>query len=227
MYGFIFADLGSHDFVVEREKANIPTRLGPETGTRSVVSTATKPEKVDGKVVELVTKREVYSPLLLANAAPLPKEWQKPRRLRRVTPLLTCIRALFEYQRNHPNAATQPTPVLPTMNDLRPFTSLATSMHAELMLPADTLPASYLASFLRNLGAELAPVTAFLGGQLAQDVINVLGRREQPIQNLLLFDADSGRSDVFAMHPIFGDEHVVSEAAQAVQAEQGVEIIVD
>ena len=46
-------------------------------------------------------------------------------------------------------------------------------------------------------------MTAFLGGQLAQDVINVLGQREQPIQNFLLFDGEDSKGPVYALHPIF------------------------
>ena len=52
-----------------------------------------------------------------------------------------------------------------------------------------------------NVGSELAPVTAVLGGQLAQDVINVLGQRQQPIQNLIVFDGDSNEAPMYALHP--------------------------
>jgi ubiquitin-like 1-activating enzyme E1 A len=69
-YGFIFADLGTHDYVVEREKSNRPTRIAPETATRSVIASSTKKE--NGKVIELVTKRELYTPLLLGTTVPFP-----------------------------------------------------------------------------------------------------------------------------------------------------------
>lgn len=197
MYGFIFADLGEHEFVVEREKSNRPTRIGKETDTRSVVATTTKKE--NGKFIELVTKREIYSPLLLANTSPLPTDVQNhPRKLRKIHPLLTCIRALWDYQRNGHG-------VYPSNShaDLQRFTEIATERHAELKLPVETLKAELLRSFLQNLGSELAPVTAFLGGQLAQDVINVLGKREQPIQNLMLFDGEESAGPIYALHPIF------------------------
>lgn len=70
------------------------------------------------------------------------------------------------------------------------------------MLPPDTLRSEFLRSFLQNIGSEIAPVTAFLGGQLAQDVINVLGQREQPIQNFLLFDGEESNGPVYALHPM-------------------------
>jgi ubiquitin-like 1-activating enzyme E1 A len=195
-YGYIFADLISHDYVIQRDKSNVPTVLKAETSTRSVVAATTKKE--NGKVVEIVTKREIYSPIAPVNSAPLPAEHLKNRRrLRQVTPLLSAIRALWEFQRLSSNA-----PPSHSHADLELFTTLATAKHKELQLPPETLSSEFLRSFLQNVGAELAPVTAFLGGVLAQDVINVLGGREQPIQNFLLFDAGESKAPVYALHPL-------------------------
>ncbi|KAJ4367118.1 E1 ubiquitin-activating protein aos1 [Neocucurbitaria cava] len=194
LYGYIFADLGEHDFVIEREKGNRATQIGSEGGTRTVIGVQVKRE--NGKVVELVSKREKYSPLILAKDPMLPPEIAgNARRLKKVHPLLTCVRALWEYQRDGHGVF----PV--THQDLLLFTTLAKVKHKELNLPAETLTPDFVKSFLQNLGSELAPVTAFLGGQLAQDVINVLGQREQPIQNLMLFDGEDSAGPVYPLHP--------------------------
>merc|ERR1712093_319551 len=168
-YGFIFSDLIQHDYVVEREKSNRATVLGPETRTRSVVDVKVKKE--GGKNVEMVTKRELYSTWFLASdAASLPAEFLKSRRrLKAVTPILSCLRALWEFLQ---------------FNDGR--------------MPSTT---EDLRKFLQNLGSEVAPVTAVLGGQLAQDVINVLGARQQPIQNMVIFDGDSMEAPSYPLHP--------------------------
>lgn len=197
LYGYIFADLVEHRFVIEREKSNRATQTGPESTTRNVTGVQVKRE--NGKVVELVSKQELYSPLMLAKDSPLPPEIAgNARRLKRVHPLLTCVRALWEYQRNGHGVFPSHTP-----QDLQLFTTLANVKHKELLLPVESLKADFLRSFLQNLGSELAPVTAFLGGQLAQDVINVLGQREQPIQNLMLFDGEDSAGPVYTLHPIF------------------------
>ena len=81
------------------------------------------------------------------------------------------------------------------------FTVLATQKHKALGLPDETLRSEILRKFLQNLGSEMAPVTAVLGGQLAQDVINVLGHRQQPIQNMVLFDGDTMEAPMYALHP--------------------------
>ncbi|KAL8679240.1 MAG: hypothetical protein Q9186_004482 [Xanthomendoza sp. 1 TL-2023] len=196
-YGFIFADLIVHDYVIEREKSNVPTQLKAETVTRTVIASNTKSE--NGKQIEMVTKREHYSPINLANTSPLqPEQVGSWRRKLQVPPLLTCLRALWDFQSEAGRS-------LPTQShtDLQLFTRLATEKHKELQLPSETLRSEFLRSFLQNVGSEIAPVTAFLGGQLAQDVINVLGQREQPIQNFLLFDSDDSKGPVYALHPIF------------------------
>ncbi len=195
-YGYIFADLIQHEYVIEREKSNIPTVLKAESATRSIVATSTKKEH--GKLVEMVTKREIYSPIILANSSPIPPEHLSSRRRKlQIPPLLTCLKALWEFQ--------SISGTLPSHShaDLELFTTLATEKHKELQLPSETLRSEFLRSFLQNLGSEIAPVTAFLGGQLAQDVINVLGQREQPIQNFLLFDGEDSKGPVYALHPIF------------------------
>ena len=213
-YGFVFSDLISHDFAIEREKSNAPS-VTQETPTRSILNIATKVE--NEKVIEMVTKREVYSPFLLANTSPLPEDLTRlPRRRRQVTPLLTCLRALWEFQKlphnntkantNDPQNNSNRLPTLTSRQDLELFTKLARDCHHELKLDIATLDSTFLRTFLENLGCELSPVAAFVGGSLAQDVINVLSAREQPLQNLLLFDGEKSVAPIYSLHPFFPPE---------------------
>ncbi|PYH74066.1 E1 ubiquitin-activating protein AOS1 [Aspergillus vadensis CBS 113365] len=198
-YGFMFADLISHDFVIERTKSNVPSAT-QETPTRSILNITTKKE--NEKVIEMVTKREVYSPLILANTSPLPEEFTRiARKRKQVTPLLTCLRALWEYQKSSGGA-------LPTFShqDLELFTKHARDCHQELKLDITTLDAGFLRTFLQNLGSELSPVAACVGGYLAQDVINVLSAREHPLQNMLLFDGERSTAPIYPLHPFFPPE---------------------
>ncbi|OJJ68729.1 hypothetical protein ASPBRDRAFT_132944 [Aspergillus brasiliensis CBS 101740] len=198
-YGFVFADLISHDFVIERTKSNVPSAT-QETPTRSILNITTKKE--NEKVIEMVTKREVYSPLILANTSPLPEEFTRiARKRKQVTPLLSCLRALWEYQKSSGGA-------LPTFShqDLELFTKHARDCHQELKLDIATLDAGFLRTFLQNLGSELSPVAAFVGGNLAQDVINVLSAREHPLQNMLLFDGERSAAPIYPLHPFFPPE---------------------
>ena len=199
VYGYIFADLMSHDFVIERTKSNVPSKP-QETPTRTILNITTKKE--NEKVIEMVTKREIYSPLILANTSPLPEEYtNRPRRRKQVTPLLSCLRALWEFQKTSGGR-------LPTFSrqDLENFTQSARDRHQELKLDIETLDSSFLQSFLQNLGSELSPVAAFVGGGQAQEVNNVLCAREQPLQNLLLFDGEKSSAPIYPLHPFFPPE---------------------
>ncbi|KIX98212.1 uncharacterized protein Z520_06292 [Fonsecaea multimorphosa CBS 102226] len=200
MYGYIFADLLVHDFVIEREQRNKPTKVGDmETSTKCVRAVESKKE--NEKTMELITYRETYSPFQLANLSPLPARIKNTRRSRtKVTPLLSCLRALFDFQGQMGGR-------LPAHSraDLELFTRLANQKHLELSLPLETLRSDFLRAFLQNLGSEISPVVAFLGGYLAQDVINVLGQKEQPLQNWLLFDGEEFTATQFSIHPINDD----------------------
>jgi len=197
MYGYIFADLVDHSFVIEREQSNRVTQPGTETSTRRVTNIRTKKE--NGKAIEMVTKQEIYSPLMLVKDSPLPPEIaNSARKLKKVHPLLSCVRALWEFQRSGHG-------IYPANTDdgIALFTTITQVKHKEHMLPGNTLTKEVLKDFLQNLGCEMPPVSAFLGGQLAQDVINVLGQREQPIQNLVLFDGEDLSAPIYTLHPIF------------------------
>ncbi|KAG9615658.1 hypothetical protein KCV04_g16173, partial [Aureobasidium melanogenum] len=66
-------------------------------------------------------------------------------------------------------------------------------------MPAETLTAEFLRSFLHNIGSEIVPTAAFVGGRLAEDVINVLGKREQPIQNFVMFDGENFDGPIYPL----------------------------
>ncbi|KAI9790400.1 MAG: hypothetical protein M1816_005218 [Peltula sp. TS41687] len=200
-YGYMFSDLIRHEYVIERERSNVATKVGhQETPTRSIIDVSTKREANNKTVIELVTKQELYTPLMLAHTAPLPKELVgSRRRAKQISPLLSCFKALWDWQqRPH---SFRLLPAVSDFIDVQSFTRIAVEAHKELGLPPETLTSQFLGNFLQNLGSELSPATAFLGGQLAQDVINVLGQREQPVQNFLCFDGLESKGVVYALHP--------------------------
>lgn len=196
MYGFIFSDLIEHDYVIKRDAGNVATAAPfQESRTRSV--TAVTESKDGPKTIESVSKRELYSTWFLASdVATLPAEYvSSRRRLKAVSPALSCLRALWEF------TSLQGGRLPSNREDLKLFTQIATQKHKALNLPGETLRPEFLRSFLQNLGSEIAPVTAILGGQLAQDVINVLGQTQQPIQNMVIFDGTTMEAQMYALHP--------------------------
>lgn len=197
VYGFMFADLIQHNFSYERDPSNTVLKAGDaETTTRTLVDV----KRVDTaeKKRELVTKREVYQPLILVNSAPLPAEVRStPRRMRAVPPLLPCLRALWEFENMNGGAG----PSTETPADLANFTRLVKQSSDELQLPPGHVKSEFLRMFTQNAYHELAPTSAFIGAALAQDVINVLGGKQQPCQNFMLFDGEEGKAEILALVP--------------------------
>ncbi|KAI0445027.1 hypothetical protein F4803DRAFT_211861 [Xylaria telfairii] len=195
LYGYIFCDLIEHDYVLKRDKGNVITPIGQESRFRSVVEVKTQKEST--KTTELVSKRDFYSTWdLVSETSLLPAEYTKSRRrLKAVTPALSCLRALWGFQTQFDRVPDH------TSDDLQRFTRSATHNHTILSLPPETLRAEFLRSFLQNINSEVAPVTAILGGQLAQDVINVLGQNQQPIQNMVIFDGNKMEANMYPLHP--------------------------
>ena len=194
-YGFIFTDLIQHTYIISREKSNIETKLGPETPTRSIID-VTSSRGSDGKTTEQVTKTETYTPINLANTSRL-TPWHLANRRRKflVSPILSCIRALWDYQ-----ATTGNVELSHTAADLAHFTRLANEKHKELSLPPETLRSDIVKSFVQGIGSEIGSVCACLGARLAEDVINVVGGKEQPIQNFVVFDGDETKAQIYALH---------------------------
>lgn len=193
-YGFIFADLVTHDYIIQREQSNRPTPTKPETSTRSTISVTSKKES-DGKTTEIVTKRENYCPLILANSSPLEFSIRhNARKLRQVPSLLPCLRALFDFQRTYLRLPNPQTP-----QDLAAYSNMVLEHVKQLSLPDGAVQGDFLRSFIQMIGAEIVPTAAFVGGRLAEDVINVLGKREQPVQNFALFDGEAMVAPIYCL----------------------------
>ncbi|KAF3193455.1 hypothetical protein TWF225_010203 [Orbilia oligospora] len=195
LYGFVFADLIKHQFVIERERSNVETKIGSETRTRSLVSATTRKEP-GGKFTEFVTKEEVYCPLEQVVVSQIDKTW-RPRKRKAVSSVLPAVFGLWKFQETHGR--------LPDPDEHKEDTKLfMASMHESrnsLGLPLDNIDPSFAISFLDSVGTELSPVAAILGGMLAQGVINFLGKREQPLQNILVFDGDVTSAPIYCLRP--------------------------
>jgi ubiquitin-like 1-activating enzyme E1 A len=190
-------DLISHNYVVKAPPSNIGLKVGSKPGsTRSVLSIQRKRE--DDKVWETVEYNRTFTPLILANSSPLhPSIIERRRRKKNVSPVLPCLRALWDFQKQlgrlpdtHNNT-----------DDLKAFTILAMEKVKELTLDNSFLNSEFLRKFLQNLGTEMAPVSAMVGGLLAQDAINAIQHSEAPINNLCLFDGDSYNVSVYSLRP--------------------------
>ena len=80
----------------------------------------------------------------------------------------------------------------PTWDDLDSFTQAVNLKLSELCLPSAVCTSAHVRDFVAHLAfPDLSGVAAVVGGILSQDVLNVLGRKEMPLKNWLVFDGSA------------------------------------
>ena len=159
------------------------TVVGPETQTRSIVKIT---EKKDGpRVIETLVKVEKYKALEEAvQKVGLFGSKFSGRKLLKISPLLPALLTYWDVD---------------GCGDLCNFEELLVEKTRALGLPAGIIKEQFVTSFSRGIGTELSPVAAVVGGVLGQDVLNVLGQKEQPIQNLFLFRGDTSEGPIYTL----------------------------
>ncbi|EPQ30282.1 uncharacterized protein PFL1_02398 [Pseudozyma flocculosa PF-1] len=164
--GYIFSDLGaSHDFITERV-------LPPS-------SSSTQPEK------KRIKNRTTFVPL----SHSLDMTWagieaRKIKRLR-LAPGLWTVWASWEAQQHGGGGGGE-------LREVAERMMVERGVDPSLVFEAQGVDRqawfqTYAAS--TSTRGEFAPTCAVLGGLLAQDVLNALGGREEPITNWLILDA--------------------------------------
>lgn len=185
--GYVFSDLGAYDYVVERT--------------------------VPGKDTSVMRMHQDFVPL----ADSLSVKWTESSAVPRFSPGLWGLWALWEYLADGPKS------------DLKLDTYTADLEKTALRLLSEKGVSERLVFGRRSvergpyfvcvllLTSELAnatiaiargehaggfsPVAAVLGGIVAQDILNALGHREEPIVNWCILDAARGTAQVHSVGP--------------------------
>lgn len=180
LYGYCFIDL--IEFISTDEKlknGNIRTRPGKLSENKEILEVVERTDEEDnGKVYEVIRTKNIYKPfcdMLKFDPLTLSQQMTK-RQLRKITNALPLTLANFNAKGTNISAAT------------------AQQVAQELGLPVSdsyNLSADFIATFNRMKNIEYPPVNAIVGGAVAQDVINVLGKQESPLNNFLVFDSNT------------------------------------
>ncbi|EGW33757.1 uncharacterized protein SPAPADRAFT_59120 [Spathaspora passalidarum NRRL Y-27907] len=187
MFGYILTDLIEHTSVSVKEAGNQPRVVGTELSRNKTITNVESKEKSND---EIVTIRDVFSPLKeIFKSQELPKQLNK-RQLKRLSGVVPLIFALFDITRpNDPD----------TVIDVEVLRVKAIEICNLLNIPAETVTPDYLDVFSRQAFAEFAPVAAVIGGALAQDIIQFLSKKESPINNVLILDAVNSEMPIYSL----------------------------
>lgn len=185
MFGYIFTDLIKHESRVESEMGNQPRTANTKING---VKTISKVEIKEADKKEVVTIVDAFVPISeIFTSSRLPSQLTK-RQLKRLSAALPLVLSLFELER-----LSNPEDVV----DIEKLKAALLKVCSVLGLPESVITDQYLHFFSNQAFAEFAPVAAILGGILAQDVIQYLGKKESPINNCLILDAHQSEIPIY------------------------------
>ncbi len=165
----------------QRMKGNIPTTTGKDSTTREIHSVAAKRE--GAAVIEILQCTETYAPIYDTLHRSLATLRKKERR--RVPPLLPALHALWQLEESSTKQVGRDE-----------LAERAMRIAEVLDIPTSVVSTAFIDTLVESFGQEVSPVVAILGGILAQDVLNVIGKKEQPLQNYFFYAGDSGEGSI-------------------------------
>jgi ubiquitin-like 1-activating enzyme E1 A len=121
------------------------------------------------------------------------------------TPLSTAINVDFA-SKLRPKLRKKVSPLLPVMMALLDSTSevdtdtlfkKSQAQATTLGLPDSIVSQTLVEDVVNGHGCELSPVAAIVGGILAQDVLNVLSKRSQPVDNWFVYNGETGDGPIY------------------------------
>lgn len=172
MFGYIINDLIEHvsenskDIGNQLRKPNTPINLHK-------LITDVKYDKSENK--EVLTIKDSYPSIKEIFTSKKLKSQLNKRQFKRLSPTLPLIMSLFEFDRN-------------SSIDEDILRQKLIETCEILDIPPSVITDDYLNVFINQKYTEFAPTSAILGGCLAQDIIQYFGRKESPINNVLILD---------------------------------------
>ncbi|XP_068034303.1 SUMO-activating enzyme subunit 1 [Anomalospiza imberbis] len=184
-HGYMFADLGEHEFVEEKPKvAKVST--GVEDGPEA------KRARLEPAETTMVKKRLQFCRLREALAV----EWRGEKAtaaLRRTAPDYFLLQVLLQFRSE---AGRDPCP-RSVPEDSQRLLRLRREVLEALGVGPQLLPEQFH-SFCFS---EMAPVCAVVGGVLGQEVVKALSQRDPPHNNFFFFDGVRGQGMVECLGP--------------------------
>ncbi|CAL9734502.1 DNA damage tolerance protein RHC31 [Monosporozyma servazzii] len=177
LFGYIFIDLIKFEAKDKKLQSIKPSELGVVSTNKEIVHLdVTKDPEDEKRIYENIVTMNKYIPFneLLSTACLEGKLTR--RQLKRVSSILPLTLAHLK-----------DTDLIDT--DVSQYKDQVNKMCEQLRIdPALILKPEYIEQFITQHHVEYAPVAAILGGAVAQDVINILGKRQQPLNNFIIFD---------------------------------------
>ncbi|CCF56335.1 hypothetical protein KAFR_0B00350 [Kazachstania africana CBS 2517] len=173
LFSYIFVDLIEFKSEDEKLKSIKATETGYISTHREIVHVETRQDDEDPeKVFEKITTRNTYKHFGEMLLSPTLEKKLTKRQLKRVSNVLPMTLTLLSQN----------------CSNLDEFKNETIKMCDRLTINPKSLSGDYLEQFYNQIGLEFSPVSAIIGGAIAQDVVNILGKRSSPLNNFIVFD---------------------------------------
>lgn len=198
-YGYMFADLGTHRYVVEKQKV-IEHKKGQPA--------AKKAKTIEPEDVEMEEKVSNYCSLAEAEKQNF-TSGKSLRQIQQVTKTYLVMKVLHAYSQKF-NGFPKELKGQQTIDDLL---DTRNEVLESLQLDSDMLPDCFASQCI----GELCPVNAIVGGILSQEVIKAVSGKDAPHENFFFYDGNATSGVVLKIAPE-AEEKPKSEDGQ--QAEE-------
>lgn len=204
LFSYIFVDLIDHSATYKKSKSNVSTKLGKLYSFCEVVNVAVTIE--NDKSFENITTRDTFKSFrdflqsLDTKTDSILETYTTRRKLKRISPILPLTLAAFDYTYNS-KQHQEPQEQISTEDLEKNLEARAKLISENLSIPVTCLEGkgNIVKVFASQLNNEFAPVSAIVGGALAQDVINTLGKKGRPINNFVILDGMTGDMPIFTI----------------------------
>lgn len=173
---FCFIDLVQFNSNDKKLKSSIPTKLGRISKNKEIINVKIETDD-DDKQYEYITTSHSYTsfPDLLDN---LSFKHLHRRQLKKMSPLVPITLALLS-SNNSENIS---------FDELK---QKSIEICEKSGISKTILTDESINKMISQKNIEFTPVSSIIGGAIAQDVINILGKRQGPLNNFLVFDGIS------------------------------------
>ncbi|XP_070805526.1 SUMO-activating enzyme subunit 1 [Pituophis catenifer annectens] len=183
-HGYMFANLGEHEFVEEKTKATKASQEG-QGGSDA------KKAKLDIAETTLVKKKAHFCLLKDALTLGWSSEGAKAA-LKRTAPDYFLLQVLFKFRTEK---GRDPSP-LSYLEDAEALRQMRLAVLASLGVGTDLIADDFASCF-----SEMAPVCAVVGGVLSQEAVKALSQRDPPLNNFFFFNGEKGSGVVECLAP--------------------------
>jgi len=169
-YGYMFADLGTHEYVEEKTKVMVHKAGEPPSK---------KKKKEEDQQVEMEHKSTTFCGLRDALDYPY-LEGKTLRQVQQVSKTYLVMQVLHAYQEKYGSYPRQ----LNSNRTVEQLLDMRNDVLDKLRVDADLLPDDFTSACV----SEMFPVNAIVGGVLAQEVIKAVSGKDAPHNNFFFYN---------------------------------------